>query len=331
MESQALSALKEKIGDRLVICSVSGGKDSTAMALHLKELEIPFRPMFIDIGWENSITIKYVQEELPGILGQPIHWLYPEVELDDDQAALAERFEAKIGHRSAMVRLCIKKAMFPSRQRRWCTKELKVYPVRDFLQSLDEEPINAVGIRNQESKARSTMTEWEANTTYDCDVWRPIIKWSEQDVIDIHTRHGVMPNPGYLQGAERVGCWPCIYSRKSEIRHIDKTDPGRIELLEELEVAVYELMKKKYLDAGKTDKLERLEESKPAWFVNPIPKRRADGTRSGAPWPIRKVVEWSWTKARNGRQFEMFIAPPRERGCMRWGLCDTGNMKPTED
>ena len=320
-----LAALRARIGDRTIIASVSGGKDSTAMALYLKELGLPFQAMFIDIGWENRTTLDYVRDQLPGILGQPVHWLVPKIDLPPELDALARRFEEKIGHPSGMVRLCLKKAMFPSKQRRWCTKDLKVKPVRDYLRSLDCEPINTVGIRHQESKARSKMPEWEANAIYDCDVWRPIVRWTQQDVIDIHTRHGAMPNPGYLAGAERVGCWPCIYSRKSEIRHIAVTDPDRISLMEELEATLYKLLKAKYTAAGDADKLARLEESKPGWFAAPYAPKRKDGTRSGAAWPIRKVVEWSWTKAHNGRQFELFIAPPRERGCMRWGLCDTGN------
>mgnify|MGYP005834036721 CR=1 FL=1 len=40
------------IGDRQVIASVSGGKDSTAMCLNLQELGIPFRPVFMDTGVE---------------------------------------------------------------------------------------------------------------------------------------------------------------------------------------------------------------------------------------------------------------------------------------
>lgn len=33
-----------------VIASVSGGKDSAAMMLHLREQEIPFRAVFFDTG-----------------------------------------------------------------------------------------------------------------------------------------------------------------------------------------------------------------------------------------------------------------------------------------
>lgn len=61
------------------------------------------------------------------------------------------------------------------------------------------------------------MPEWERSSTFDCEVWRPILSWTEQQVVDIHRRHGLPPHPLYLLGAERVGCWPCIYVRKAEM------------------------------------------------------------------------------------------------------------------
>ena len=65
---------------RLVIASVSGGKDSTAMCLHLKERGIPYRAVYMDTGWENAETYRYIEEELPGYIG-PITTLRSVVEL----------------------------------------------------------------------------------------------------------------------------------------------------------------------------------------------------------------------------------------------------------
>jgi 3'-phosphoadenosine 5'-phosphosulfate sulfotransferase (PAPS reductase)/FAD synthetase len=305
--------------DRPIIASVSGGKDSTAMCLHLQELGLKYTPVFMDTGWENRETYQYLKEYLPEVIGE-ITWIEPKIDLPEDLEALAQSFEERLGHRSAMIRFVLKKGMFPSRKRRFCTQELKVFVIRDYIQSLDFEPINAVGIRGEESDTRAKMSEWEWNETFDCETWRPLIGWSSQDVIDIHTRNGVIPNKNYLDGASRVGCWPCIYARKSEIRHIAKMDPQRIDILEDLEQAVTDLAEARYQEKGTS--FEELGYARPAWFVNPMPRRDKEGKRSGDPWPIRKVVEWSRTKDRNGRQFELFSAPPRERGCVRWGLCD---------
>ena len=57
------------IGDRILYLSVSGGKDSTAMALHLKDMGIPYKAIFIDTGWEHPSTIEYIKEYLPEHIG----------------------------------------------------------------------------------------------------------------------------------------------------------------------------------------------------------------------------------------------------------------------
>ena len=303
---------------RVVIASVSGGKDSPAMCLHFKEQGIPYTPVFLDTGWENAITYDYLRNHLPKIIGE-ITWRRMEVELSDELEATAQEFEERMGHHSSMVRLVLKKGMFPSRVRRFCTQNLKAFVIRDYLKALDDEPVNAVGIRAEESQSRSKMAEWEWIDEYDCDVWRPLIRWSEQDVIDIHTRNGVRPNENYLAGARRVGCWPCIYCAKKELHHIAENDDGRIALLEDLEKVVTELARKRYEERG--EELER----DYAWFQDPT--SRADpvtGKRAGTPWPIRKVIDWAKTK-HGGRQFELFLPPMRDRGCMRWGLCDTSS------
>lgn len=45
--------IRERIGDRPVVVSMSGGKDSTAAALHMRELGIPVTAyLTADTGWE---------------------------------------------------------------------------------------------------------------------------------------------------------------------------------------------------------------------------------------------------------------------------------------
>ena len=316
METHDIDKLRARIGDRLVIASVSGGKDSTAMCLYLRELGIPYRAINIDTGWEHADTDHYVREVLPAFIG-PIETIAADVKVRPSAAADVERIEKALGRPSQMVRLILNKGTFPGRERRFCTEQLKIFPIRDYIAALGEDVINCTGIRADESAARALMPEWEEWPAGDCEQWRPLIDWSGQDVVDIHKRHGVPPNPLYLRGAHRVGCWPCIYARKSEIRNMSETDPARVDLLELLEDTLTGIVQEKQIQRG-------VPLSRRGWFRNPTPIRDPEtGKRKGDPWPIRRVVEWAKTK-RGGKQYELFAPPAREWGCMRWGVCDTG-------
>lgn len=292
-------ALITRLGGRRVIASISGGKDSAAMSLYLHELGIEHERVFIDTGWEAPATYEYLREVLPKTLG-PITWLRAE-----------RQMEELIRH----------KGMFPSRLVRFCTRDLKVRPISQYLRSLMDQGhdvINAVGVRAAESAARADLPEYEWQDGYDCELWRPLLRWTEQDVIEIHRRHGLRPNPLYLLGAARVGCWPCIYARKSEIRLIAETDPARVVRLRVLEEEVGVTAERRAARDG------RQLHSSPAWFQNPTSRPGPDGKRDGACWPIERVVQWSRTALR-GPQLDRdeFLFSGQLDGCMRWGLCET--------
>jgi 3'-phosphoadenosine 5'-phosphosulfate sulfotransferase (PAPS reductase)/FAD synthetase len=279
----------ERIGKRRVLASVSGGKDSAAMCLHLRELGVEFDAAFIDTGWESDITYDYIRGELTDAIG-PIHWLRGERTFEE------------------LVRW---KGMFPSRTRRFCTQFLKVFPMQKYIAGLDYDVVNAVGVRAAESVARAQLPEWEWADGFDCEVWRPLIRWSEADVIAIHQRHGLRPNPLYLLGARRVGCYPCIYSNKAEIRRIADTDPERIVRIRKLEGEVVDAARLRAESRGET--LER----PPAFF-----RLHARDEANNGFVAIDRVVQWART-SRGGRQQDMFAQEAPDAGCMRWGLCET--------
>lgn len=268
--------MRKRLERRIVIASISGGKDSAAMSLWLHEQGIEHERVFLDTGWEHPATYEYIRGPLAETIG-PITWLRADKQ---------------------MVELIRRKGTFPSRMRRWCTWELKVVPLRKYIRTqidAGEDVVNVVGVRAEESTSRARLPEWEWSDALDCETWRPILRWTEEDVIAIHRRHGLRPNPLYLLGAHRVGCWPCIYARKGEIRLIADTDPGRIGEIAELE----------------RELSERAGEPR-GWFQAPL-------GREGV-WPIEEVVRWSRT-SRGGRQYELFAST--DSGCMRWGLCET--------
>ena len=200
--------------------------------------------------------------------------------------------------------------MFPSRVRRFCTQELKVFPIQAYLRRAQAACVNAVGIRAAESEARSKFSRWEWSDSFDCWVWRPLLAWTEADVIEIHQHHGLEPNPLYLQGATRVGCWPCIFARKQEIRLVAEYTPEKIDEIEALEAEITSAADARAATKGEVNQYPR------TWFAGRGP--RALGGRAGA-MPIRKVEAWSKT-AQGGRDFEPFEVS--REGCVRWGLCE---------
>lgn len=324
MDTQ-LSDVKSCMPDdpRLFILSVSGGKDSTATGLFLRERGIPFEAVHMATGWEHADTDRYVREILPDVLGVSITILSDLPPLSAENEAIAMAIETKHGiEPSAMVRWCLHKGMFPGRTIRFCTQQLKVFPSRNYAReraiATGRSIVSVQGIRSQESLSRRTLPEWEPHDG-DVEVWRPIIRWSEADVIAMHLKHGVPPNPLYLRGARRVGCWPCIFSAKHEIRMIADTDPGRIALIRDLEQAVGEAAAKRAAKRG-----EELNHP-PAFFQAPrrTPILQEDGSvkRSARCEPIDSVVEWSRTK-HGSNEFDPNAADPSDGGCVRWGVCE---------
>lgn len=282
----------ERLRNARPIVSVSGGKDSTAMCLHLFEMGYTrddFDRVFMDTGWEHASTYAYL-DKLEKTIG-PITRLQADIKIRPGMEKEVERFEARIGRYSPMIRYIINDTIFPSGAAKWCTRKLKIEPISKYFDSLDFEFVNLVGIRREESRRRSEMTEWEWNDGWDCWVWRPLIAWTEREVIDIHRRWNLVPNRLYLNGSTRVGCYPCVYVKKSAVKNLDD---ARVDLIRDLEETVNRLA------SAKKPGIKRL-----SFFP------RLDG--------IDEVVQWSRT-AYGGKQFEMFAK--EEPTCVRWGMCE---------
>jgi 3'-phosphoadenosine 5'-phosphosulfate sulfotransferase (PAPS reductase)/FAD synthetase len=284
--------------------SMSGGKDSAAAGLHLKDLEIETGPpVFLDTGWEAPQTYQYLLEELPKHFG-PIDWRVPTTpELPPEAEAVALEFEERLahplGHPCHFIRQVLRRGFFPSAKIRFCTQELKINTIRSYRKELPAMAVNVVGIRAEESPRRAKMKERELDPGLDLMVWRPLIDWTLDDVQTIHSRHNLTPNPLYLTHFKRVGCYPCINAPKAAVRGLGR-DEERVRLISDLEKAVARLNPKSG-DRGET------------FF-----KGRVRGGENKH--PIEDVVSWANT-SHGGRQLQLF--EPDELGCVSWGLCGT--------
>ncbi|WP_145928523.1 phosphoadenosine phosphosulfate reductase family protein [Termitidicoccus mucosus] len=195
------------------VVGISGGKDSAATLLWMiyesGVARARIKATFADTGNEHTWTYGHIKK-LAGLTGVEIETLRPE----RDFFALA-----------------LYKRRFPSVKARFCTQCLKIYPSQQCIQRLRYwglDPISVSGVRADESPERAGLPEWSWSKTLNCPQWRPLLRWTLDDVKAIHARHNIPLNPLYAIGAHRVGCWPCIMSRKTEIRTIALKFPERI-------------------------------------------------------------------------------------------------------
>ena len=263
-----------------LIVGVSGGKDSLAVSLHLKDLGYPHKRVFADTGWEHPKTYDYLRY-LEGVIGK-IDRVFLDVAVDDQHKDFVLGIEEDLGFSSPFVRLVIDKMCLPNPRRKFCTPKLKVDPIARHLDRYDD-PINVVGIRHEEGRKRSKMQEWEWFDHFDCYTWRPILSWTFDDVRKIHERYNVSPNPLYLNGHNRVGCYPCVFANKGDLKNLDSK---RANIIRKIEQYVSD-------HRGKQCTLFKL-------------------------MTIDQAVEWSKT-VRGGKQYFLFDTEPQT--CVKWGMC----------
>ena len=209
---------------------VSGGKDSTALLLWAVH-ESDYDPATLDVTFcdtsnEHEITYDYVRMLSEKV--HPITWLN------------MRAFMQATGRPDIMgfYELARWKQRFPGPRSRFCTDFLKIKPslyhINALIALLGCDVVMHSGVRASESDERAKMVAREEERE-NVSIFRPLLKWSIDDVWAIHKKYGIEPNPLYAAGAQRVGCLPCIMSRKAEIANIATRWPERITMIGDVE------------------------------------------------------------------------------------------------
>lgn len=211
-----------------VAIGASGGKDSVACALavvaHLDAIGHtgPRVLVHADLGrveWKDSLPCC---ERLAAKLG--VELIVARRNAGDMLARWQGRWEANLGRYRDLscVRLILP---WSTPSMRFCTSELKVAVIASALKKRfkDQDILNVVGIRRQESSARSKMPVSAPHAGLQRKgrtgmTWNAVIEWPIEQVFEVIEEAGLELHEAYTRyGSSRVSCAFCIMSSNADM------------------------------------------------------------------------------------------------------------------
>jgi 3'-phosphoadenosine 5'-phosphosulfate sulfotransferase (PAPS reductase)/FAD synthetase len=170
------------------VLGISGGKDSSALAIYMRDRVPQMEYFFCDTGKELKETYEYI-DKLEVYLGKPIKKLLPERDFDHWLQIFGN--------------------YLPSSRMRWCTRKLKIEPFENFVGT--DPVVSYVGIRADEDREGyiSTKPNIKAVFPFRDDGLRlnDVYRLLEESGIGI---------PKYYEWRSRSGCYFCFFQRKAE-------------------------------------------------------------------------------------------------------------------
>ena len=193
-----------KMTDKTVrhLLGLSGGKDSAALAIYLRDKVPEMEYFFADTGAELPVTLEFI-EILEDYLDKKIYRLNT--------------------HRGFDFFLKLHDNFLPSVRSRWCTINLKLTPFEKFVGN--DQVITYIAIRADESQRTgyiSTKSNIKACYPFKED---GLVK---EDILGILEEAGIgLPN--YYQWRSRSGCYFCFFQRKEEWLGLYENHPDLFE------------------------------------------------------------------------------------------------------
>jgi 3'-phosphoadenosine 5'-phosphosulfate sulfotransferase (PAPS reductase)/FAD synthetase len=189
------------------ILSLSGGKDSTALAIHMRDRVAEMEYVFCDTKKELPETYEY--------LGRV-------------EAYLGKRIERLHDDRGFDHWLNVYSGYLPSSRMRWCTRQLKIRPFERYVG--DDQAISYIGIRADENREGYISTKPNIKACYPFKE-DGIVK---ADVFRILEESG-LGVPPYYKWRTRSGCYFCFFQRKAEWVGLKENHPDLFELAKQYE------------------------------------------------------------------------------------------------
>lgn len=192
------------------ILSISGGKDSTALAIYMRDRVPEMEYVFCDTGEELPETYEYL-DKLEAYLGKTIVRLNPD--------------------RPFQHYLKIYRGVLPDARTRWCTRKLKIEPFERFVG--DSPCYNYIGIRADEQHRKGYIS-----TKPNITAQYPFIDGyvTRDDVFRILEDSG-LGLPAYYDWRSRSGCYFCFFQQRVEWVGLLENHPGLFKMAVEYETA----------------------------------------------------------------------------------------------
>ena len=199
------------------LLGLSGGKDSSALAVYMRDKEPEMEYFFTDTGKELPETYEFLNR-LEAFLGKPI------VRLNMDTDASKNR---DFDHW-----LTLYGGLLPSSQVRWCTANLKIKPFEKYVD--EDKAYNYIAIRADED--REGYKPLKTPSLRNIEPKYPFKEdgITKEDVYRILEESG-LGMPDYYNWRTRSGCYFCFFQRKSEWVGLLEEHPDLFELAKSYE------------------------------------------------------------------------------------------------
>jgi len=198
--------------NRPVSVSYSGGKDSLATLLLVKDCIEGFDVMFADTGLE-----------------------FPETIVNVDDVARHYNLTVKIFNAGDVFWESIDRFGPPTVEARWCCKTCKLGPISMLIEeNFPEGCLTFIGQRKYESESRARSDKiWKNPWIGNQIAASPIQNWTALHIWLYLFWKGAPYNPLYEQGFDRIGCWLCPSGSLAEMTRIREIHPEMWARLEE--------------------------------------------------------------------------------------------------
>ena len=192
------------------ILGISGGKDSSALAIFMRDKVPEMEYVFCDTGSELAETYDYIKK-LEAYLNKKI--------VKVPQELPSRKYSRSYDFDKALK---LYGGYLPSPQSRWCTKKLKLEPFEAFIG--DDDVVNYVGIRYDENRKGYITSKENVKTVFPFHEHKIDMKGVSQ----ILERSGI-GIPDYYSWRTRSGCYFCFYQSKKEWLGLKQEHPDLFE------------------------------------------------------------------------------------------------------